>query len=123
VLADAERTFAHPLEQFVAAARDRDLALFYLFLAIQECMDLAAHWVSDAGWHPPDEAAGAFDILATRGAVPPPLADGMRRAVGLRNRIADGYALLDYQRVHREAAHGIPAIREFLGFVAREAGL
>ena len=36
----------------------RDLALFYLFFAIQECVDLAAHWVADEGWMTPDDAAG-----------------------------------------------------------------
>jgi uncharacterized protein YutE (UPF0331/DUF86 family) len=122
-LADAERTFAQPIGQFVAATRERDLALFYLFLTIQECIDLAAHWVADAGWEPPDEAAGAFDVLAARGAVLSLLADSMRRTVGLRNRIAHGYALLDYERVHREARDGIPAIREFLRRVATEAAL
>ena len=122
-LADAERTFSLPVEQFVAATRERDLALFYPFLAVQECIDLAAHWVSDAGWELPDEAAGAFDVLATRRAVPSVLADSMRRAVGLRNRIAHGYALLDYHRVHREASDGIPAVRQFLRSVATEAGL
>jgi hypothetical protein len=35
---------------------DRDLAAFYLFLAIQEAIDLAAHWVADAGWPAPAEA-------------------------------------------------------------------
>lgn len=45
-LAGAESTLNLPLEQFVATAERRDLAIFYLFLAIQECIDLAAHWVA-----------------------------------------------------------------------------
>jgi uncharacterized protein YutE (UPF0331/DUF86 family) len=107
----------------VAATKDRDLAIFYLFLAIQECIDLAAHWVADASWGAPDDAGATFDVLAERGAIDRGLADTLRAAAGLRNRIAHGYAMLDYPRVQTEALAGIPALRRFLDAVAREAGL
>ncbi len=48
-LTDADRLFAMDVEQFRDATKDRDLAIFYLFLALQECIDLAAYWVADAG--------------------------------------------------------------------------
>lgn len=60
-LADADRLFAMDAEQFRAATKDRDLAIFYLFLALQECIDLAAHWVADAGWGVPDDAGSSRD--------------------------------------------------------------
>ncbi|MEW6323478.1 MAG: DUF86 domain-containing protein [Acidobacteriota bacterium] len=94
-----------------------------MFLALQECIDLAAHWLADAGWGPPDDAGSAFDVLAERGALSRALATTLREGVGLRSRIAHGYALLDYQRVQAEALRGIPALRAFLSLVAREAGL
>jgi uncharacterized protein YutE (UPF0331/DUF86 family) len=122
-LADAERTFLLPAEQFLADLQGRDLALFYLFLAMQECIDLAAHWVVDAGWAVPDDAGSTFDVLADRGVINRETADALRAAVGLRNRIAHGYAMLDYRRVHRESREGLPAIRIFLDTVARSAGL
>jgi uncharacterized protein YutE (UPF0331/DUF86 family) len=121
--ADAVRLFEQPPDTFVANVKDRDLALFYLFLAIQECVDLAAHWVADAGWGPPDDAGSTFDVLAEHGAIDVPTADLLRQATGLRNRIAHGYAMLDYQRVRTEALAGAPAITSFLRAVAREAGL
>jgi uncharacterized protein YutE (UPF0331/DUF86 family) len=122
-LDDALRLFSQSPEVFVEAAKDRDLAAFYLFLALQECIDLAAHWVADAGWGSPDDAGATFDVLAERGAVDRELATTLREGVGLRNRIAHGYALLDYRRVQAEALTGIPALRQFLRAVAREAGL
>lgn len=94
-----------------------------MFLAIQECVDLAAHWVADAGWGLPDDAGSTFDVLAERGVIDVPTAETLRQATGLRNRIAHGYAMLDYQRVRVEALAGIPAIRAFLQAVGREAGL
>lgn len=122
-LTDASSIVERPASEFVAATKDRDLAIFYLFLTIQECMDLAAHWVADAGWGPPDDAGSTFDVLAERGAIDRGMADTLRAAAGLRNRIAHGYAMLDYTRVQGEARAGIPALRAFLDAVAREAGL
>jgi uncharacterized protein YutE (UPF0331/DUF86 family) len=112
-----------PPTEFIAATTERDLALFYLFLTIQECIDLAAHWVADAGWQTPDDAGSTFDVLAARGVIESADADALRAATGLRNRIAHGYAMLDYGRVQVEAKEGAPALRRFLDRVAREAGL
>lgn len=122
-LQDAEGIFSRDAEAFLAAIKDRDLAIFYLFLALQECIDLAAHWVADAGWGVPDDAGSTFDVLAERSVIDRAIADRLREGVGLRNRIAHGYALLDYQRVRSEALIGMPAMRAFLAAVGREAGL
>jgi uncharacterized protein YutE (UPF0331/DUF86 family) len=122
-LNDASTVLERPLAEFVADPQARDLSLFYLFLAIQECIDLAAHWVADEGWGEPDDAGSAFDVLADRGVIDREAATALRAAAGLRNRIAHGYALLDYDRVHREARTGIPALRRFLAAIATAAGL
>jgi uncharacterized protein YutE (UPF0331/DUF86 family) len=122
-LQDAEALFGLDADAFLVARKDRDLAIFYLFLALQESIDLAAHWVADAGWGAPDDAGSTFDVLADRGAIERALADTLREGVGLRNRIAHGYALLDYNRVRSEALVGIPALRALLAAVGREAGL
>jgi len=122
-LDDAERLFGVDADAFFAATKDRDLALFYLFLALQECIDLAAHWVADAGWGVPDDAGSTFDELADRGAVTREQADRLREGGGRRNRIAHVYALLDYSRVRAEALNVIPALRSFLAAVGRAAGL
>jgi uncharacterized protein YutE (UPF0331/DUF86 family) len=122
-LSDAESLLAAPPDEFVADRKGRDLALFYLFLAIQECIDLGAHWVADEGWAPPDDAGSTFDVLADRGVIARPVADGLRAAAGLRNRIAHGYAMLDYRRVQEESRAGIRPVRLFLEAVASAAGL
>ncbi|MDO8794868.1 MAG: DUF86 domain-containing protein [Vicinamibacterales bacterium] len=113
-LDDASRLLDQPADVFVAATKDRDLG---------ECIDLSAHWVADAGWGAPDDAGSTFDVLAERRAIDRELADGLRLAAGLRNRIAHGYAMLEYRRVQTESQAGVPALRRFLAAVAREAGL
>jgi uncharacterized protein YutE (UPF0331/DUF86 family) len=113
-LNDAEKYLTQPKEDFLQNIEKRDLATFYLFLCIQESIDLAAHWVADSGWSPPDDAASTFDVLADRGVISRDIADGMRKATGLRNRIAHGYALLDHERLYRESIQGLEVLKKFL---------
>jgi uncharacterized protein YutE (UPF0331/DUF86 family) len=120
-LKDAAAVFGGSRTRYRKATKQRDLAMFYLFLAIQECIDLAAHWVADAGYGSPDDASTSFDLLAERGAIAEELATAMRAAIGLRNRIAHGYATVDYERVFDEAKTGLRALTQFLAPVANEA--
>ena len=122
-LADAAGRLDQPRDAFLANADSRDLATFHLFLAMQDVIDLAVHWVADAGWDPPDDAGGAFDVLANRGIIPLASATDLRAMVGLRNRIAHGYATLDHERLHEEANAGLAAMRAFLIAIADAAGL
>ena len=68
-------------------------------------------------------AGSAFDVLADRRVIDRGTATALRAAAGLRNRIANGYALLDYDRVHREAQTGIPALRTFFLAITEAAGV
>lgn len=122
-LRQARERFDRPQAEFLADVENRDLASFYLFLAIQECIDLAVHWVADAGWGPPDDYGSTFDILAAHGVIPEDLADAMRSATGLRNRIGHDYARLDHDRLYRELGEGIQALERFLAAVSDEADL
>jgi uncharacterized protein YutE (UPF0331/DUF86 family) len=67
-------------------------------------------------------SGSAFDVLADRGVVTRETATALRASAGLRNRIAHGYAMLDYERVHREAQAGIPELRIFLLAITDAAG-
>jgi uncharacterized protein YutE (UPF0331/DUF86 family) len=122
-LTDAERLLDRQLQEFSGDVPGRDLAAFYLFLAAQECIDLAAHWIADEGWPAPRDVGSLFDSLADRGAIPPSLADELRGVVRVRNRIAHGYASVDHERLHAEAPSGIRAMRRFLLAVSAAAGL
>jgi uncharacterized protein YutE (UPF0331/DUF86 family) len=93
------------------------------FWPFRSAFDLAAHWVADEGWPPPDDAGSTFDLLAAGAAITVADADRLRAAAGLSNRIAHGYGMLDYRRVQSEALEGIPVLRRFLDTCARAAGL
>ena len=122
-LSDAAARLNRPRDEFLAAAESRDLSTFYLFLAMQESLDLAAHWASDEGWEAADDAAGTFDVLARHQAISNELAAELRKMVHLRNRIAHGYATVDHARLYEEATAGIASLRAFLVRVSDAAGL
>jgi uncharacterized protein YutE (UPF0331/DUF86 family) len=122
-LTDAETILARPEQEFLAEIKERDVASFYLFLAIQEIIDLASHWVAEENWGPPDDAASTFLILADRRAIDRDLAEEMSSAVGLRNLIAHGYSLVDHSKIQREYKAGIAGLRRFLAAVAEKAGI
>lgn len=122
-LAAAGEIFARPIESFARDEKERDLATFYLFLAIQECIDIAAHWVADDALGVPDEAATTFEILRTNAILDEDIAKGLRGAVGLRNRIAHGYAGLDPGRMYHEFKAGAEVLKRFLSIAARRVDL
>lgn len=122
-LEKAEIILSKPPEEFLANDEQQDLASFYLLLAIQECIDLAAHWLSDEGWDPPAEASSLFNVLASHKAIDRDLAKSLGKAVSLRNRIAHGYSSVDHERIQAEYQTGVADLRRFLAAVASAAGL
>lgn len=120
-LESAERLFGAEKEAFLQDEKSRDLATFYLFLAIQECLDIAAHWVADSGWGPSESAGYVFDLLADKKLISPKLAGEMRLSVGLRNLIAHSYAVLDHERLYEEFHQGVEALHQFLAIAAEAA--
>lgn len=122
-LEEVDEILSRPIEELAKDPKSRDLAAFYLFLAIQECIGLAAHWVTDEKIAPPEDAASTFDTLASRGLITTDNAELMRAATGLRNLIGHGYAELDHERLNAEAKEGVVGLREFLVVVSNAAGL
>jgi hypothetical protein len=52
------------LEVFIADRTAREVVTLNIFVAIQDCLDLAAHWLADAGWDMPGAYADVFTALA-----------------------------------------------------------
>ena len=63
----------------------------YTFVtAIEACVDVAQHICASEGWGPPRDNGDAIRLLGAHGVLDPPLADGLRRAVGFRNVLVGG---------------------------------
>ena len=81
----------------------REVVTFNLFLALQDTIALATHWLADEGVAVPDTYGDIFSTLAGRGVIDTALGDRLRAAAGLRNLVAHQYGVLDFTRVHAVA--------------------
>lgn len=83
--------------------RDRDIqsiVLFNLMQAIQACIDIGSHIISEEGWETPSTQADVFEILASHGAISRSLAAKLIRMTGFRNRIVHEYERTDMKIVY-----------------------
>lgn len=79
----------------------QDIVSLNLTRAVQLCIDLAAHWLSDQGQYPAPKTMGqTFDVLAEAGLIEPELAHRMKKAVGFRNVMVHSYDEIDWAIVH-----------------------
>ena len=95
-----------------------DIVSFNLLLAVQVCLDLASHLISDEGWQPVSTARGAIERLEERGVVSVETAHSLRDAIGLRNIVAHGYSGVDPEQIHAAASAGLPDLERFAAEVS-----
>lgn len=86
--------------ELVSSHDTQDILCLNLERAVQACVDIAAHVVSDSECDVPDTMAGTFVALERGGALPPDLAERMRRAVGFRNVSVHACETLDWEIVY-----------------------
>lgn len=108
---------------FVQDRTAREIVLLNLFVAIQSCLDLASHWLADAGWDVPGTYGDIFLALAEHDVVARALALRLASASGLRNLIAHQYGVIDWRRVYGFAASSdLDHLERFCAALAGKAG-
>jgi uncharacterized protein YutE (UPF0331/DUF86 family) len=122
-LNDVELVLSRLPKEISEDTQEWDLASFRLFLAIQECIDLSAHWIACSAWKCPTDAPSAFDLLADLKAIDRDLAIRLREVVSLRDRISHGDFVEDRESLQGEYLQAVASLRRFLAAVADEAGL
>ncbi|MBI5490523.1 MAG: DUF86 domain-containing protein [Deltaproteobacteria bacterium] len=93
-----------------------------LQVAIQACIDLAAHVVADEGYELAPEPAATFAVLAREGIIPAELSVRLASAAGLRNILVHRYGQLEMARIHDAAVAGIADLIEFCRVVRERFG-
>ena len=96
----------------------REVVILNLFVALQACLDLAAHWLADEGWDVPQRYPDLFVALAEHRVVPRDLATRLAAASGLRNLVAHQYGVLDWARVHAIASSDLEDLERFCATLA-----
>jgi len=97
----------------------QDIVALNLARAVQLCVDVALHVLSDGDAPPPETMAEAFDTLAAADVISEALALRMRSAVGFRNLAVHAYQTIDWAIVHRLTYEGVDDLRSFAAAVAR----
>lgn len=85
---------------FVKDSDLQSIILFNLIQAIQSCIDMGSHIISDSEWETPSTQAEIFEILASNKVITNALAKKMIQMVGFRNRIVHEYEKTDMKIVH-----------------------
>jgi len=107
---------------FIADRTAREIVTLNLLVAIQACLDLAAHWLADAGWDMPATYADVFGALAQHDVIPPELATGLSAAAAaFRNLVAHQYGVLDGRRVYALAGSDLGDLDVFCATLAGRA--
>ncbi len=102
------------LKEFLVNRDIQDIVILNLQTAIQGCVDIASHVISDNDWGVPGSLAGLFDILHEKKVITEDTAKIMRQMVGFRNLIVHEYAKLDMAIVYSVFSS---RLSDFTGFM------
>jgi uncharacterized protein YutE (UPF0331/DUF86 family) len=94
-------------QAFLENRTTREVVVLNLFVALQDCLSLATHWLADAGLDVPPTYGDVFRRLGERAIIPVSLASRLAAASGLRNLFAHQYGALDWRRIHAIASEGL----------------
>jgi uncharacterized protein YutE (UPF0331/DUF86 family) len=110
------------VERFRSDRTAREVVTLNLFVALQECLALAAHWLADARWTVPASYGDVFIALADHGVIDRDLATRLMAAAGLRNLIAHLYGAIDFDRIYAIASEDLGDLLTFCRVIAGRSG-
>jgi uncharacterized protein YutE (UPF0331/DUF86 family) len=109
------------VEGFQTDRTVREVVVLNLFVALQECVALAAHWLADRGADVPAGYRELFLTLAKDGVLEMDLARRLAAASGLRNLVAHQYGVLDWNRIYEIASSHLEDLLGYCEALARDA--
>ena len=111
------------LSAFLKDIDRQESILFNIQMAVQNCIDIAAHIVSEEGFGVPGSTNEMFYLLEENGFLHTALTEKMAKAVGFRNLIVHEYAKIDLEQVFQISQEDINDLNEFLKSIFGKMGL
>lgn len=111
------------LEIFLHDMDLQEIILFNLQMSIQNCIDIAAHIISDEGLGVPGSTSEMFYLLEENGYLDRKLAEKMVKAVGFRNLVVHEYSKIELERVFELAHKDIKDLHDYLVALFKKLGL
>jgi len=109
--------------EFLEDIDRQESILFNIQMAIQNCIDIAAHIVSDEGLGLPGSISEIFYLLEENGILDSVLTEKMVKAIGFRSLIVHQYGKIDVERVFEVARKDIQDLNDFLVAILEKLGL
>ena len=103
-----------PLESFKNDLDIQDIVLHNLQFAIQGCIDVGSHVISDEGWGVAGSLNEIFYILRDKGVIKVDLTKRMVSMVGFRNILVHEYEDINFDIVYNILHHHLRDINEYL---------
>ena len=92
----------------------QDIVSLNLTRAIQLCVDIAAHWLSQqTASSSPQTMGQTFALLAEAGKIDAALAQRLRQAVGFRNIVVHNYEAVEWEIVFHLCRTGLSDFQDF----------
>lgn len=91
----------------------QDVLVLNLSRAVQICVDLAVHILSERKQPPPETMGKAFELLAQEGLLETELAQRLKKSVGFRNLAVHNYEAIDWAIVHAIATRHLVDFEAF----------
>jgi uncharacterized protein YutE (UPF0331/DUF86 family) len=108
------------LQVFMSDVDHQDIVAFNLHLAVENCIDIAAHIISENGWGVPGSASEMFYLLEDRGILDPELTERMIKAVGLRNLIVHEYGKIDLSLLFATVRNNLNDLNSYLSNIFKK---
>lgn len=111
------------MEEFLNDLDVQESILFNLQMAVQNCIDIAAHIISDDELGVAGSTSEMFYMLQENGYLTPELTEKMVAAVGFRNLAIHEYGKIDLRRVYQIAHQDVDDLEEYLRAIFRKCGM
>lgn len=111
------------LEEFLADLDCQESILFNLQMAVQNCIDIAAHIISEEELGIAGSTNEMFYMLQENGYLSPELTENMVAAVGFRNLVVHEYGNIDLRQVYQIAHQDIDDMEGFLKAIIKKCDI
>lgn len=111
------------LHTFMKDIDCQESILFNFQMAIQNCIDMAAHIISEEGFGVPGSTNEMFYLLEENGYLDTDLTEKMVKAVGFRNLIVHEYGKVELKQIFEVAQNNIEDLNEYLKSIFKKLGL
>jgi len=111
------------LDNFIKDIDRQESILFNIQAAVQNCIDIAAHIISEESFGVPGSITEMLYTLEKNGYLDNDLTQKMVKAVGFRNLIVHEYGKIELEQVYEIAQDDINDLNEYLKAIIKKLGL